>query len=101
MLKTQLALNLEGSDNKEPEKYNYVINEQSVDVRSWTIESNRQLTEDEVDNIYHDSCHIEDEGSETESEPGITITYDGTEIGDDCQTDFEGDFKKESTQEGK
>ena len=42
------------------EKYTYEVSESSVDVRSWTIESDRQLTEKEVTDIYQDS-QIDDE----------------------------------------
>jgi hypothetical protein len=76
------------------EKYIYEVSESSVDVRSWTIESDRQLTEEEVSDIYQDS-QIEDEGKEHEHSKGITITYHGTEYGDDAQPLFEGDFKDE------
>ena len=75
-------------------KYIYEASEQSVDVRSWTIESDRQLTEEEVFEIYQDS-QIEDEGKEIEYSTGIVVTYDGTEYGDDAQPLVEGDFKEE------
>ena len=75
-------------------KYIYQASESSVDVRSWTIESDRQLTEEEVSDIYHDS-QIEDEGKEHQYSKGITVTYEGTEYGDDVQPLFEGDFKEE------
>tara|TARA_R110002124_G_scaffold254476_1_gene420081 strand:+ start:112 stop:360 length:249 start_codon:yes stop_codon:yes gene_type:complete len=74
-------------------KYIYEASEQSVDVRSWTIESDRQLTEEEVFEIYQDS-QIEDEGKENEYSTGIVVTYDGTEYGDDAQPLVEGDFKE-------
>ena len=73
-------------------KYIYQARESSVDVRSWTIESDRQLTEEEVSEIYQNS-QIEDEGKEYQYSKGITITYDGTEYGDDAQPLLEGDFK--------
>ena len=77
---------------KMTEKYIYEVSESSVDVRSWTIESDKQLTEDEVTDIYQDS-QIDDEGKEHQYSDGITITYDGTEYGDDAQPLLEGDFK--------
>ena len=79
-------------------KYIYEASEQSVDVRSWTIESDRQLTEEEVFEIYQDS-QIEDEGKEIEYSTGIVVTYDGTEYGDDAQPLVEGDFKEEEDDE--
>jgi len=81
------------------EKYIYEVSESSVDVRSWTIESDRQLTEEEVSDIYRDSFflqrarEIDDVGKEHQYSKGITITYDGTEYGDDAQPLYEGDFK--------
>ena len=76
------------------EKYIYEVSESSVDVRSWFIESDRQLTEKEVSDIYQDS-RIEDVSKEYQYSKGITITYDGTEYGDDAQPLLEGDFKDE------
>ncbi len=75
-------------------KYTYEVSESSVDVRSWTIESDIQLTEEEVSDIYQDS-QIEDEGKEYQYSDGIMVTYEGTEYGDDAQPLFEGDFKDE------
>tara|TARA_R100001530_G_scaffold30708_2_gene24181 strand:+ start:223 stop:459 length:237 start_codon:yes stop_codon:yes gene_type:complete len=75
-------------------KYTYEVSESSVDVRSWTIESDKQLTEDEVEEIYQ-NVQIEDEGKEYQYSKGIMVTYDGTEIGDDAQPLYEGDFKNE------
>jgi len=79
-------------------KYIYEASEQSVDTRSWTIESDRQLTEEEVFEIYQDS-QIEDEGKEQEYSEGIMVTFDGTEYGDDAQPLVEGDFKEEVNDE--
>ena len=81
----------------EKQKYIYEASEQSVDVRSWTIESDRQLTEEEVTEIYQDS-QIEDEGKEQEYKKGIMVTFDGTEYGDDSIPNVEGDFKTEGTE---
>ena len=75
-------------------KYIYEASESSVAVRYWTIKSDRQLTEEEVSDIYQDS-QIEDEGKEYQHSDGIMVTYDGTEYGDDAQPLFEGDFKDE------
>ena len=80
-------------EEKMSEQYIYEASEQSVDVRSWTIKSDRQLTEDEVTEIYQDS-QIDDEGEEQEYSTGITVTYEGTEYGDDSIPDVQGDFKE-------
>ena len=79
-------------------KYIYEADEQSIDVRSWTIESDKQLTEEEVTEIYQDS-QIEDEGKEHEYSTGIMVTFHGTEYGDDSQFTVEGDFKEEVNDE--
>ncbi len=80
-------------EEKMSEQYIYEASEQSVDVRSWTIKSDRQLTEEEVTEIYQDS-QIDDEGEEQEYSTGITVTYEGTKYGDDSIPDVQGDFKE-------
>ena len=79
--------------NNMSEQYIYEASEQTVDVRSWTIKSDRQLTEEEVTEIYQDS-QIDDEGEEQEYSTGITVTFEGTEYGDDSIPDVQGDFKE-------
>ena len=79
--------------NNMSEQYIYEASEQTVDVRSWTIKSDRQLTEEEVTEIYQDS-QIDDEGEEQEYSTGITVTFEGTEYGDDAIPDVQGDFKE-------
>ena len=79
--------------SKMSKQYIYEASEQSVDVRSWTIKSDRQLTEEEVTEIYQDS-QIDDEGEEQEYSTGITVTFEGTEYGDDSIPDVQGDFKE-------
>jgi len=81
-------------EEKMSKQYIYEASEQTVDVRSWTIKSDRQLTEDEVTDIYQDS-QIENEGEEQEYSTGITVTFEGTEYGDDAIPDIQGDFKEE------
>ena len=81
-------------EEKMSKQYIYEASEQPVDVRSWTIKSDRQLTEDEVTDIYQDS-QIEYVGEEQEYSTGITVTYEGTEYGDDAIPDIQGDFKEE------
>tara|TARA_A100001201_G_scaffold142440_2_gene140661 strand:+ start:950 stop:1279 length:330 start_codon:yes stop_codon:yes gene_type:complete len=81
-------------EGKMSKQYIYEASEQTVDVRSWTIKSDRQLTEDEVTDIYQDS-QIENVGEEQEYSTGITVTFEGTEYGDDAIPDIQGDFKEE------
>lgn len=80
-------------EDKMSKQYIYEASEQTVDVRSWTIKSDRQLTEDEVTDIYQDS-QIDDVGEEQEYSTGITVTFEGTEYGDDAIPDVQGDFKE-------
>ena len=73
-------------------KYEYQAKEQTVDTRVWTIESDRQLTEDEVNEIYRSRCDdMQEEIPTTRND--IRVTYVGTDYGDDSQSWCEGDFK--------
>ena len=72
----------------------YIASEHSVDVRSWTIESDRKLTAEQVTEIYQDS-QIDNEGKKQKYSKGIFVTFDGTEFGDDAIPEVEGDFAKE------
>ena len=74
-------------------KYEYEASDSSVDVRSWTIKSDRQLTEGEVAEI-HENLNMCDEGKEQQYSEDITVTYNGTEYGDDAQPRLEGNFKR-------
>ena len=65
-----------------------------IDFLKEKTEEQEQLTEEEVSDIYQDS-QIEDEGKEHQYSKGITVTYEGTEYGDDAQPLLEGDFKDE------
>ena len=73
-------------------KYEYQAKEQTVDTRVWTIESDRQLTEEEVDAIYRKRCDDMNEGIPTTRED-VRVTFEGTDYGDDSQSWCEGDFK--------
>lgn len=74
-------------------KYEYEVSDSPVDVRSWTIESDRQLTEGEVAEI-HENLNMDNEGKEQQYSEDITVTYNGTEYGDDAQPRLEGNFKR-------
>ena len=78
-------------------KYTYVVEEWSQDTRRYTIESDRKLTESELQDCYIEAG-IPDEGSTIEvgeipsGKVNVTVTYEGTEYGDDGQMDIvEGD----------
>tara|TARA_R100001224_G_scaffold108290_1_gene84476 strand:+ start:1073 stop:1327 length:255 start_codon:yes stop_codon:yes gene_type:complete len=78
-------------------KYTYVVEEWSQDTRRYTIESDRKLTESELQDCYIEAG-IPDEGTTIEvgeipsGKVNVTVTYEGTEYGDDGQMDIvEGD----------
>ena len=78
-------------------KYTYVVEEWSQDTRRYTIESDRKLTESELQDCYIEAG-IPDEGTTIEvgeipsGKVNVTVTYEGTEYGDDGQIDIvEGD----------
>jgi len=74
-------------------KYEYEVTEQTVDVRNFSVVSDRKLTEGELNEAI---ClpSITKEG-DCESDNGITVTYLYTDYGDDSQCDFNGDIKEE------
>jgi len=79
------------------ERYIYYATEHSVDVRNFTITSNRQLTKSEV----MDAICLPDIQKPnhvvTNEEDGITTVYTGTDYGDDCQFVInEGDVKDDT-----
>ena len=63
-------------------KYRYHFEEQSVDIRSWTVESDRPLSDDEVQELCYE--HEDCEGSVAHGDD-YAIEYRGTEYGDDSQ----------------
>jgi hypothetical protein len=78
-------------------KYTYVVEEWSQDTRRYTIKSDRKLTESELQDCYIEAG-IPDEGTTIEvgeipsGKVNVTVTYEGTEYGDDGQMDIvEGD----------
>ena len=78
-------------------KYEYEATEQSVDVRNFSIVSDRKLTWDELNEAI---CmpSITKEGN-CETDDGITVTYLWTDYGDDAQVDFNGDIEEDDDDE--
>ena len=80
--------------------FTYYYSEHSQDVRTWEIESDIQLTEEEALKIGHQNCDYTQSrisrhlGGEVGKR--FSIIYQGTEFGDDCQSQVEGDFKEEN-----
>jgi hypothetical protein len=78
-------------------KYFYTYDEYSQDTRSYEIESNVELTREEIQDMAL-SCDMV-EGA-TYKDKNSTATFKGTEFGDDSQTEFGGDLTKDD-KEGK
>tara|TARA_A100001201_G_C4066339_1_gene194256 strand:- start:932 stop:1198 length:267 start_codon:yes stop_codon:yes gene_type:complete len=76
-------------------KYKYKWREWSMDTRRFTIESDRKLSEEELDDIGRDGSfhaevgdlHKKERHLWDSNEDGIYITFDGTDYGDDAQSD--------------
>jgi len=73
--------------------YEYRYIEQSVDVRTWVVNSPKKLTEEEISEMCVNSG-MDREGERSEDiKTKIIIEYEGVEYGDDCQTEIQGDTK--------
>ena len=77
-------------------KYNYTYEEYSQDTRSYEIESDVKLTEEEIQDIAL-GCDMKDGYTYLggEKDKRFKATFTGTEIGDDVQTEYGGDETKE------
>ena len=76
--------------------YQYTYTEQSVDVRTYRVTSPKQLSEEEVSEMWVDSGLDREGEIQEDKETKIVIEYDGVEYGDDCQTEVEGDTKDDN-----
>jgi len=72
-------------------KYKYTYAEWSQDTKTWEIESNKQLTEEEVIGIASNSSMDEKSSYKTKD---FVCNYQGTDWGDDAQYEVIGDVKK-------
>ena len=96
----------------EKQKYTYTVTEQSVDVRTTEISSTVKLTWDEIRSIYQEAfdddekvvkglegyvewCDERFTDDEILNKIKIEGSYKGTDYGDDCQLDIEGDIDEE------
>lgn len=75
-------------------KYEYTIDEWSVDTRKWLVTSPKKLTYEQVVDLACDIPLGEHELMMPGYE-GVFVTYLGTEYGDDSQHEVLGDFKEE------
>ena len=74
-------------------EYRYEYSEWSVDTRTWVLTSKKQLTEEEVYEIFHTETDIDEEG-EVVLDDDKTLTYLGTRYGN-SESEVDGDFKEE------
>jgi hypothetical protein len=86
-------------------KYNYTYEEYSQDTRSFEIESDVKLTQEEIQDIALGCTFIDGytyQGGEKDKR--FKATFTGTEYGDDTQTEYGGDEiieEDEDNEEGK
>ena len=73
-------------------KYFYTYEEYSQDTRSFEIESDKQLSKGEITYL---ACSVELKYGSTYEEDGAVVKFTGTEIGDDIQTEYGGDWTRD------
>tara|TARA_B100000900_G_scaffold414229_1_gene440311 strand:+ start:344 stop:580 length:237 start_codon:yes stop_codon:yes gene_type:complete len=73
-------------------KYFYTYEEYSQDTRSFEIESDKELSKKEITNF---ACSVDLVDDATYEEDGVVVKFTGTEIGDDVQTEYGGDWAKD------
>ena len=73
-------------------KFTYYYEETSQDTRSWEIESEVKLTEDEIMEL---STEVSFKDGDTSTGDTYKVTFNGTEYGDDTQYEIDGDDLKE------
>ena len=76
--------------------YEYVVQDSSVDTRTHVINSEEQLTREEISILISESALKEGVDELMRSNPYlITMQYRGTEYGGDCQVQCYGDVLEE------
>ena len=76
-------------------KYIYKVTEQTVDVRNFTIETDKPFTDDEYMAIVEAICEVDvttkgDQSTgKSDDEVDYKVTYVGTDYGDDAQVDWD------------
>jgi len=73
-------------------KYFYTYEEYSQDTRNFEIESDKQLSRGEITDL---ACAVDLVDDATYEEDGAVVKFTGTEIGDDIQTEYGGDWTKD------
>ena len=97
------------------DEYTYEIQEYSQDTRIFTVESNRKLPQNVIESVYWHEAGLNDSDVDIQHDitlyvlecldslnynradehfNGLKVTtrFTGTDIGDDCQVNVEGDF---------
>tara|TARA_R100001163_G_C4896068_1_gene86806 strand:+ start:211 stop:495 length:285 start_codon:yes stop_codon:yes gene_type:complete len=78
-------------------KYVYEVEEYSQDSRHYKIESNVKLTESQINEAYCEVDLVDGYTStfDLDTNTNVTVTFEGTEYGDDSQVNITGDYKQE------
>ena len=72
--------------------YEYIVTEQTLDIRNYTVKSDVQLSESEIYEVFYQVDYVDGSTNnfEINGKKG-TVTFNGTDFGDDGQLDIEGD----------
>lgn len=77
-------------------KFEYNFEEYSQDSRHWLITSTRRLTENELLDLWGQGFLFTENNVEVipldEDGHTVSVTFEGTEYGDDTQCNYSGDF---------
>ena len=78
-------------------KYVYEVEEYSQDSRHYKIESNVKLTESQINEAYCEVDLVDGYTStfDLDTNTNVTVTFEGTEYGDDSQVNITGDYEQE------
>lgn len=76
--------------------HEYTLEQSSHDIRTWTVTSEKKLTEHEL-NMLAEDAHMHEHSIEVIRDGNniIQVTYDGVEYGDDSYVSVYGDTKEE------
>jgi hypothetical protein len=69
-------------------KYEYIVEERSVDVRTFKVVSDKKLSDDEIYEYYPTASFNEHTVYTADYNPKVTVQYEGTEYGDDSQVNI-------------
>jgi len=66
-------------------KYEYTVEEQSVDIRTFKVVSDKPLSDEKINEYYPIASFNEHTVYTADYNPKVTVQYEGTEYGDDSQ----------------